>query len=765
MLIIRSRSTPSIPLLSGSPPNSFKVFGPVSGKSIIHIFLTYTMKKAISVLLLLCAGYLCKAQHVFKATIKVAGSKELLPGATVLLEGAGRGAKADSNGVVTIAGIPDGKQVLIFHFIGFKDHRENFSFPLKEDSLIILLEVAGEEMGEVVISSTRSNRTIRNLPTRVEFVNGEELEEKANMRPGDIRMMLSESTGIQTQQVSATSGNSSIRIQGLDGRYTQLLKDGFPLYAGFSGGLGLLQTAPLDLRQVEIIKGSSSTLYGGGAIAGLVNLISKVPTREKELRFLVNGTSAGGLDINGFFGQRWGKAGLTVYGGRSSNKPYDPSGIGFSAIPKFERIMLNPKLFVYFSPATKLSFGINTSFEDRIGGDMETIKGHSDSLHSYFEKNKSHRLSTQFSFDHRFRDTGILTIKSSASNFNRTILIPGYVFKGKQWSTYSEMVYNTRQKKAEWVAGLNFYTDDFKEEPGDSFPKRNYHQNTLGGFVQNTWNLRKWLQLETGLRGDYVEDYGIVLLPRVAALFKLSPQLTSRIGGGLGYKTPTIFTEETERIQFRSVLPVSPGDNDLERSYGANADMNYRKQILNGKVSFSINQLFFFTRIRDPLVPDTLPGPVYKLTNSIGYLDSKGFETNIKLGYEKFKLYIGYTFTDAHLNEKGHIRENPMTVRHRWNNVLIYEEEDKWKLGFEAYYFSRQPLNDGRTGRSYWTFGAMAERLWGRFSLFINFENFTDTRQTKFDTIYTGTRKDPVFRDIYAPLDGIVVNGGLKLKW
>ncbi len=90
-------------------------------------------------------------------------------------------------------------------------------------------------------------------------------------------MMLNESTGIQKQQISATSANASIRIQGLDGRYTQILKDGFPLYAGFSGGLGLLQTPPLDLKQVEIIKGSSSTLYGGGAIAGMVNFITKEP--------------------------------------------------------------------------------------------------------------------------------------------------------------------------------------------------------------------------------------------------------------------------------------------------------------------------------------------------------------------------------------------------------------------------------------------------------------------------------------------------------
>ena len=85
----------------------------------------------------------------------------------------------------------------------------------------------------------------RDIPTRVEFIAGEELDEKANMKPGDIRMVLTESTGIQTQQTSATSANASIRIQGLDGRYTQVLKDGFPLYAGFSSGLGLLQTCLL----------------------------------------------------------------------------------------------------------------------------------------------------------------------------------------------------------------------------------------------------------------------------------------------------------------------------------------------------------------------------------------------------------------------------------------------------------------------------------------------------------------------------------------
>ena len=94
----------------------------------------------------------------------------------------------------------------------------------------------------------------------------------------------------------------------------------------------------------------------------------------------------------------------------------------------------------------------------------------------------------------------------------------------------------------------------------------------------------------------------------------------------------------------------------------------------------------------------------------------------------------------------------------------MYEVEEKWKLGLEAYYFSRQLLNDGSYGRSYWVTGFMAEKIWESISLFINFENFLNTRQSRFDAIYSGTIDNPVFRDIYAPVEGFVVNGGVKVR-
>jgi len=710
-----------------------------------------------------CIAMLCMsnlfAQHNFKGIVK-SRAGEPLQGATASIAAIKKTAIADSNGLVIIQNIPPGVFDIVISFIGFEVKTFSISFPSETDSAmtIELQEMAAEEEEEeVIITATRTSRTIENIPTRVETISGEELQEKGNMKPGDIRMMLNESTGIQTQQTSATSYNSSIRIQGLDGRYTQLLRDGLPLYGGYAGGLSLMQIAPLDLKQVEVIKGSSSTLYGGGAIAGLVNLVSKTPKEVRELNFFANATSAKGLDLSGFYSQRFKNVGLTVFGSRNTASAYDPADIGLTAIPKFERYTINPRFFIYGNK-TNANVGVSYITENRLGGSTEYIEH---ATPGYFEENKTQRFTGQADIQHQFNKAISLNFKSSYTRFSRIINIPNYIFDAIQQSSFTEINIAYSKEKTNWIVGANLMTDDLGEKKETSPVLRDYHNNTMGVFLQNTWTPNSKFSLETGLRADYVKQYGVEWLPRMAAMYKFNAAFTVRLGGGLGYKTPTLFNEESEEMHYQNILPINEHTTNNEKSAGANFDINYRTKF--GEVGFSINQLFFYTRLNKPLVLTDLPGNTFEFVNAVGFMDTKGMETNLRFTYHDFKLFVGYTYADVNSAFDGVKSWFPLTAKHRLNNVLMYEKEEKLKIGVEAYYFSPQKLSDGAMGKSYWICGVMGEKLWEHFSIFLNFENILDARQTKFDTIYTGTITNPTFRDIYAPVDGFVVNGGLKL--
>lgn len=718
------------------------------------------MKYLITGILSCCLLLSARAQHTLKVKIVNAEDKLPLPGATMQWLQQQQSSIADSSGIIQFSNLPIGKQDFLVTHIGFEDQALSFSFPLSDTSLVeIELEPEEEhEEEEVVVTATRLSRTISAIPTRVEVISGEELGEKANMKPGDIRMLLSESTGIQTQQTSATSYNSSIRIQGLDGRYTQLLRDGYPMYAGFAGSLSILQIAPLDLKQVEVIKGSASTLYGGGAIAGLVNLVSKTPGQERELSFLANGTTAGGLDLSGFYSERYGKTGLTLFASRNSSRAYDPADIGLSAIPEFERYTINPRFFVY-GKKTTADFGFTYITENRLGGSMAFIK---DGSAGFYERNNTDRITTQVGIAHKITEDLTMQFKNSYSRFNRLIAIPDYAFDALQQSSFSELTLTRKGKLADWVAGLNLLTEDLNEKSNPAEGKRNFHYNTVGFFVQNAWNISEKLVVESGLRADYVNEFGLEILPRLSAMMRVSRGLTMRIGGGYGYKTPSIFTEDAERNQFRGVRPLQLNQFNNERSRGLNWDINYSTNI--GDLGFSINHLFFYTRLNRPLVLVANPDGTASFEQATGHLDTKGMETNLRLNYGDFKLFVGYTYTDANTHFGQQKAWLPLTARHRFNNVLMYEVEEKWKIGLEAYHFTRQYLNDGEFGKPYWLMGFMAEKIWEHFSLYVNFENFTNTRQTRFDTIFTGTVANPRFRDIYAPVDGFVMNGGIKIN-
>jgi len=722
------------------------------------------MKNLITVFLLMATTGLVQSQNTISFRVNEKTGEPLI-GASVVIEGTTIGTITNVDGIAMLENIPNGKIEFLISFIGYEEKEIALSFPENNDKVVEIELLEGSmELEEVIISATRSSRTIQDIPTRLEFISEEELGEKAAMNSTNIGMLLRETTGVQMQQTSLSSGNMSIRIQGLDGRYTQILKDGLPLYGGFAGGLSIMQIPPLDLKQVELIKGSNSTLYGGGAIAGLVNLVTIKPEDKPKLDVMLDQTSAKGTTGNIFYAQKFSKVGLSIFGSANNQFAYDPDNDGFSNMPKAQTFSFNPMLFFYLNPKTELSVGLNSTIDNRIGGDMQVIKENASTDHVFSEENNSERYSTILNLKNS-NDNRTITVRNSVSYFDRSLIIPDYRFSANQISSFSEAMYNLhKNKKSEWQFGLNHYLEKFNDENTDTLQAKDYTYNTIGGFIQNTTDINKNIILETGLRTDYNADYGTFVLPRFSLLLKANNKLSSRLGGAMGYKLPTIFTEDSERIYFKKLQPLSAEQVDAETSIGGNFDINYRTA-LSDEIILSVNQLFFVTRLKNSLVlrEDGNTNLNY-FESADGNVLSSGFETNIKLTYDDFSLYLNYTYINTELQYDNINNQKPLTPKHNAGLVLFYEIEDKWSAGYEVYYTGKQFDNLYKTKTDYLTMGVMIMRHFERFSVFANFENFTNVLQSNFEPLVTPPVNNPSFPNIWAPTDGFVFNGGIKFR-
>ena len=705
-----------------------------------------------------------QTNNAVKITVKNHDTNKAIRDARVTLKDTENSKVTDVNGRVELTNIPDGEQAFEIFSPGYEAAEIKLTFPLTDISeRTVMLELTNE-VGEVTVTSTRTGREIENEPTRVEAIDEEEIDEKINMRPGNVSMVLHESTGIQVQQTSATSNTQSVRIQGLDGRYTQILKDGFPAYGGFSGSLSVLEIPPLDLKQVEIIKGPAATLFGGDAIAGVVNFVTKDPVDEPVTTLIFNQTSALGTDFSVFNSRKFERFGYTLLGSANYQKEYDVDDDDFTELPRTKALGFTPKFLFYPNDKTTITVGNSTSYQDRRGGDVFVIRGLSDALHQYIEQNKTFRNVTTFNLSRDMDNGSRLLIKQSFAVFNRDLATQNYSFIGRQFNSYTDVSYSRLFGRHAFVFGGSAVHDQFRERTPNILVPRDETRTTVGAFVQDTVDLTEKFSLVAGLRVDHSKNYGTFALPRVSGLYKFSDHLTARLGLGMGYKTPTMFTEEAEELLFRNVLPV--GDRlDAERSIGGTFDVNYRNTA-GEKFSYSINQMFFYTQISDPLV--LRRGALidlYRFSNADTPVISKGFETNARLGYGVAKLFVGYTFTDAMAGYLAGDRTLTLLPKHKVNSALVFEKHESYKTGVEFYFASRQTLDDRTLTRSIAEVGLFGEKTFGRYSLFINAENLTDVRQGKYGLVVFPPHQDPTFAELYTHTEGRIFNGGIKIRF
>jgi outer membrane receptor for ferrienterochelin and colicins len=707
-----------------------------------------------------CAAH---AQVVYKVVVRDGASGELLDGVSVSIKDSpGRGTVTDASGSALVRGLKPGSYTILFTLIGYKDTAQTIEMPDTALHSISMVADAKALHDVVVVSSTRSNARIEHATTKVEVLGQEEMNEESTLKPGNIASILGDVSGVQIQQSSAVSGNANVRIQGLDGRYTQILRDGMPLYGGYAGGFGVLTIPPLDLRQIELIKGSSSTLYGGGAIAGLINLISKKPAYTPDASVLVNQSTLKETNLNAYYAQRWKHAGVTFFGGQTFQKAVDVDKDGFSDVPDTKSTLLHPTLFLYPSEHSWISLGWSGSFEKRTGGDMIAVAGGKDSAHPYFEKNKLDRNAFTLLSESRLSSALILSVKGSLSIFQRAETTDTYFFRGQQNNYYGEVSLTARAHRHFITGGINITGDRFMPAAATPVPVGAFSNRIPGIFLQDNWQLSAATRLEAGIRADHPNGFGTIVLPRVALFNRLDEHWDIRAGFGMGYITPNPLTPQLKDFSIYQIMPIGK-DVSPEKSYSGNAEVNYKMSVGKAGTLF-INQAFFLTRINHPIVGTGTAAGALQFANKDQPLITRGSDTYVQLHLPSLEFYLGYTYVDALQKYTPQNVGVPLTPRHRAAATALYEKEGDWRVGLEASYNGFQYREDYTHTPSYVFVAVMAEKKFGpQWSVVLNCENLLDARQSKYEQLYTGTIANPSFKALWGPIDGRIVN--LCLRW
>ena len=596
----------------------------------------------------------------------------------------------------------------------------------------------------ITVEATRTGGRLEDSPLRVEVLEREEIEEKMLMTPGDIVMMLNEMGGMRVQATSPSLGAASVRVQGMRGRYTRFLSDGLPLF-GEVGGLGLLQVPPMDLGQVEVIKGVASSLYGAGAMSGVVNLISRVPGDEPTRELLINRSTRGGTDAVAFVGQPLsGGWGLTFLGGGHWQDRADVNDDGWSDLPRYARGIARPRLFWSDDKGNRVFATFGVTIEDREGGSSS----HVEALNT--------RAFDAGLLDQRVRGRYLITTRAAVSTKEHAHQFGDSRENDRHTTAFGEVTIRGTAQAHTWVAGAAVEWDQYYNN--DVLLKFDHKFIIPGVFAQDDFVVTPWLSVSGSARLDHHTEYGTFVSPRASALVR-SGGWNARASFGTGFFGPSALTEETEAAGLSRLSMPQPLQAELGRS--ASIDVSRTSGPLSTTVTV------FASRVRQSIKVDR--DRDYVIRNAEKTTNT-GAEVLATFRREPFAVTGTYTFVRSREYDRGDVADVALTPRHSGGIVAMWEEEDSGRLGVELYYTGWQRLESNPyadRSEPYAVVGVLGERQLGKLRVFINGENLTGVRQTRWHPLARPFRgvDGRMTVDAWAPLEGRNINGGVRVRF
>jgi len=625
-----------------------------------------------------------------------------------------------------------------------------------------LVQLAAQtfEAEVTVVSATRSGTVVGDQPIRVEAIPEEEIEENLTLAPGNLSTLFEELGGIHVQSASPGLGGSGLRVQGLRGRYTQILSDELPLYGGESDAFALLQVPPLDLARGGVVKGTTSAFYGGRALGGGLNLVSRRPGTEPEALF--NVTSNGGSDALGFASARiGGHWGATLLASANYQRQTDLDDDGWADLPGYRRGVLRPRVFWNGDDGRSFFATLGAMEERREGGTVHDATAPDGN--PFAERLDTGRYDGGMSGHQLIDGRYLLSARASFQTTNRDRQFGATRESEARGSGFGEVSISGSARGHTWLVGSAVQYDDLEvRERGDL----DYSYTVPAIFAQDEIAFSSRFSAAASGRVDFHDEYGTFFSPRISLLFRPRLDTSIRLSGGTGFAVPSPFNERTENVGLTPLLPYQSLEPERAQSISLDAGWSAGELELHGTIFASKVQHALL--VRDSM---ELPGRI-EIINAAEPTKTWGTELLIRCVHGPLQLIATHTFVDATESEPSGAgrRDAPLTPRNSAELAAIVESEARGRIGAELSYTGRQSLDENPyrgTSESFVELNILGEVRLGDTRIFVNAVNLTDVRQTDYDSLYLPEQAADGrwTTDAWAPLEGRSFNAGVRLEF
>lgn len=587
---------------------------------------------------------------------------EHLPYVNVQLKGTNIGTVTDETGHYLLKDLPVGRQIIVFSYVGY----ETLELPINivEDKTVELkaaLREVSQQLNSVVVTANRYATKRQETATIVNVLSPQLFETTAVSCVADA---LCFQPGLRVENTCSNCGKTDLRINGLQGQYTQILMDSRPVFSSMASVYGLEQVPAAMIDRIEVMRGGGSAVYGANAIAGVVNIITKEPVRNfVNISNISNINEHAGYDINtnlnGSVMSDSRKIGAYIFASHRTRSAYDRDNDGYSEVPQLRSTTAGTRLFFKTSAYSKITMEYHHTTDYRRGGNKRDEEPHKADIAEQLRHNidAGSVAFDWFSPD----DRHFISAYSAIQHIGRE----SYFGAGQDTAAYgrsSDLTSNTGLQyrfsypcglmKGDLTVGAEYTYNGLYDRMLGYNREMNQKVHIAGAYVQNEWKNEQW----SVLIGARVEKHNLLKNPVVnpRATFRYTPieGLVFRAGYSSGYRAPQAYDEDLHVAAVGGAVSLISLDPNLhpEYSHSATLSADWYKQF--GKWEVNLTAEGFYTYLQDVFFLredglDASGNVLFTRTNAPGaWVGGLNIEGKVSFSHW-FTFQLGYTYQQS----------------------------------------------------------------------------------------------------------------------